>query len=181
MRLIMRWTNSCAPLFAAIFPLGLFGCAHGENHWREDGPSKMSDWRTPTEIDIRENHQASAPRARGWDASHVAAVDGTVTHWPLYMEDPFVDKGSGNNPFEPFETGVNEYRVGWEDLLAIPYGHARYTLNYLLMPLSAIVTPPWTVMESDGFISRQALGYDHDATPQETERTEPQMNADERR
>ena len=176
----MPWTNSCVGLCAAIFPLALFGCAHAENHWREDGSSKMTNWRTPTELDIRENHLPSEQRARGWQAAHVVAVDGTVMHWPQYMEDPFVDKGSGNNPFEPFESGLNEYRVGWEDLFAIPYGHARYTLNYLLMPVSAIVRPPWTVMESDGFISRQALGYDHDATAQQ-ERTEPQMNADERR
>jgi hypothetical protein len=33
------------------------------------------------------------------------------------------------------------------------------------MPVSLIVTPPWTVMESDGELSEQALGYDHDAQP----------------
>jgi hypothetical protein len=30
-------------------------------------------------------------------------------------------------------------------------------------PVSAVVTPPFTLMGSDGVLSRQALGYDHDA------------------
>jgi hypothetical protein len=33
-----------------------------------------------------------------------------------------------------------------------------------MLPVSAVVTPPCMLMESDGQLSRQALGYDHDAT-----------------
>lgn len=178
MRSIIQWTNSRLGLCAAIAALALSGCAHTPNPWREDGPSTQVDWRTPTEIDIIENHKPGEQRVREWQAMNVAAVDGTVTHWPLYFEDPFEDKGSGNSPFDPYRSGANEYKVGWEDFFAIPYTHARYTLNYLLLPFSAIVTPPWTVMESDGFISRQRLGYDHDATRHAKEK-QPEMGTDE--
>jgi hypothetical protein len=76
-------------------------------------------------------------------------------HGPLYFEDPFEDKGT-----------TYEHRLGWEDWFAMPYSYARYTLNWLALPVSMIVTPPWTAMESDGRLSKQLLGYDHDAVPQ---------------
>lgn len=55
----------------------------------------------------------------------------------------------------------------------------------MLLPASAVVTPPWTVMVSDGQISRQLLGYDHDAEPlarvrtrfDELERSDPVIEA----
>lgn len=145
--------------------LAATGCAHVENHYREDGPARLTDWRTPSEIDVRERCEPVAPRVRAWEATHAAPVDGVVTHWPLYLEDPFEDQGSGNSPLDPRPSGVNEYRLGWEDWLALPYGHARWTMNWLAFPVSAIVTPPWTLMASDGRLSRQALGFDHDAAP----------------
>ncbi len=91
---------------------------------------------------------------------HVAS--GVVEHGPLYFEDPFVDKGAGRT--EQTDPG-NVYRLGWEDWVALPYGYARHVLNLVALPVSAVVTPPWTRMESDGHLSRQILGYDHDATP----------------
>jgi len=91
-----------------------------------------------------------------------APETGAVTHWPLYFEDPFVDKGHGRTDAT---TPHNVYHLGWEDWLAIPYGAARFTGNWLALPISAIVTPPWTPMESDGKLSKQLLGYDHYAFP----------------
>jgi hypothetical protein len=49
--------------------------------------------------------------------------------------------------------------------VAAPYSYGRYYLNLVALPVSAVVTPPWTAMESDGRLSEQLLGYDHDATP----------------
>jgi hypothetical protein len=86
-------------------------------------------------------------------------VDGATRHWPTYFEDPFEDKGAGRE-------GRNQHYIGWEDYVALPYCYARFTLNWLGFPVSAIVTPPWTVMVSDGRVSRQALGHDHDAAPE---------------
>jgi len=132
----------------------LFGCAHVPNQWREDGPSVDAKLESPSESDIRANYEPAELRHRDWETVTVSAASGAVTHWPLYFEDPFEDKGHGRS----------DYRLGWEDYVAMPYGYARYTLNWLFFPVSTITTPPWTLMESDGVLSRQALGYDHDAT-----------------
>jgi hypothetical protein len=135
------------------------GCAHVPNQWREDGPSAGADLQSPTVADIRTRYEPAELRRRDWEPRTVSAESGAVTHWPLYFEDPFEDKGHGRS----------DYRLGWEDYVAMPYGYARYTLNWLLFPASVIVTPPWTPMESDGILSRQALGYDHDAAPADQE------------
>jgi len=142
------------PICAVLF---LAGCAHVPNQWREDGPATTESWDSPTARDVMANHSPAAERHRAWDAVDTAPADGKITHWPLYIEDPFVDKGAGRE-------GLDTYHIGWEDYVALPYCYARYTLNWLAMPVSAVVTPPWTLMESDGVLSKQALGYDHDAT-----------------
>lgn len=140
----------------------LAGCAHVPNHFREDGPSATADWDSPTVADLRAQYQPAPVRQRGWPATTVAAESGAVIHWPLYFEDPFEDKGHGRTDrTHPHDV----YRGGWEDYVAFPYCFARFTANWLLLPVSAIVTPPWTLMESDGQLSRQILGYDHDAVP----------------
>jgi len=131
----------------------LFGCSHVPNQWREDGPSVDAKLESPSESDIRANYEPAELRHRDWETTTVSAESGAVTHWPLYLEDPFEDKGHGRG----------DYRLGWEDYVGMLYGYSRYTLNWLVFPVSAIVTPPCTLMESDGILSRQALGYDHDA------------------
>jgi len=133
------------------------GCAQVPNQWREDGPATTQEWESPTSKDLRARFAPAEPRCRQWEAITTAAESGAVTHWPLYFEDPFVDKGAGRR-------GLDKYRLGWEDCVALPYCYARFTLNWLMFPVSAVVTPPWTLMASDGRLSRQALGYDHDAT-----------------
>ncbi|MBU0639683.1 MAG: hypothetical protein KKB50_12525 [Planctomycetes bacterium] len=162
---------------AASLPLVVAaGCSHVPNQWREDGPSTTANWDSPTAADVKGRFEPAGERSRGWDAARVASADGTVTHWPLYFEDPFEDKGAGRG----------EYRWGWEDFVAMPYCYSRFTLNWLMLPVSAIVTPPWTLMESDGVLSKQLLGYDHDATragsgvSESTARTEPAAEPVER-
>ena len=133
----------------------LFGCSHVPNQWREDGPSVDAKLESPSESDIRANYEPAQQRQRDWQPVTVSAESGAVTHWPLYFEDPFEDKGHGRS----------DYRLGWEDYVAMPYCYARYTLNWLMFPASAVITPGWLLMESDGVLSEQALGYDHDAAP----------------
>jgi hypothetical protein len=142
-----------SPLVAALL---LVGCAHVPNQWIEDGPATTETWESPTAVDLRANHTPAQQRHRDWETSSLAAEPVVGTHWPLYFEDPFVDKGHGRE-------GLNRYHIGWEDYVALPYCYARFTLNWLMLPLSATVTPPCVLMESDGRLSRQALGYDHDA------------------
>jgi len=143
----------------------LAGCAMSINHFRETGPSTEMAWDSPTTADVKARYEPGPPRHRDWEAATVAAESGVVRHWPLYTEDPFEDKGHGRtDATDPY----NVYRYGWEDFVALAYCPARFTLNWLALPVSAVVTPPWTILESDGFVSRQALGYDHDARRVET-------------
>jgi len=148
-----------------LLPFGLLlGCAEIPNQFVEDGPSRSMPLESPTAADVKARFEPAPQRTRDRELTVTAAENGAVTHWPLYMEDPFVDKGHGRA----------DYRLGWEDYVAMPYGISRHTLNWLLLPVSAAVQPPWTLMESDGMVSRQALGHDHDATyARRTELPEP--------
>lgn len=146
---------------SAALTLGVVAsCAHVPNQFREDGPSVTATWDSPTMADVKSQFEPTPPRQRPWPSATVPAESGAVVHWPLYFEDPFEDKGHGRtDESHPHDV----YRGGWEDYVALPYCYARFTANWLLLPVSAILTPPCTLMESDGRLSRQLLGYDHDA------------------
>lgn len=134
----------------------LCGCAGVPNHYIDDSPSAGADLESPTARQILASAVEREGRTRTWEPISTTAEDGSVQHWPLYFEDPFEDKGHGR-------TGADHYRLGWEDWLAMAYGYPRYTINWMFLPVSAIVQPPWQLMRSDGELSKQALGYDHDA------------------
>jgi len=102
---------------------------------------------------VRASGKTAEVRQRSWKASQARYAHGGVTHWPLWWEDPFEDQGS--------QDGV--FAWTWEDYLAWPYSFGRFLLNTMAWPVSAVVTPPGTVMISDGRLSRQALRCDHDA------------------
>ena len=115
----------------------------------------MCHYNTPTAQDVRANYPPAPLEVRDeWPPLTYGPASGIVTHWPLYFEDPFVDKGAGRtdctNP-------RNVYRLGWEDFVAAPYGLGRHIVNWMFLPASAVVTPPWTVMASDGKLSRRWL------------------------
>ncbi|MFH0982322.1 MAG: hypothetical protein V2A79_12385 [Planctomycetota bacterium] len=129
------------------------GCSELVNPLVDDLPA-TGEVSTASVTGIRDAHATPAMRVRDYPPALASAHDGTVSHWPLWWEDPFVDKGSEDGRFAWTE----------EDCLAIPYGLGRFLLNIMGWPVSAVVTPPPTVMGSDGVLSRQALGYDHDAT-----------------
>jgi len=169
---VLLWPGLCAGLVLAL----CVGCAHTPNHYREEGPSATAEWDSPTTTDVKTRFEPSPRRQRGWEPTTVAAESGAIVHWPLYFEDPFEDKGHGRtDATHPH----NVYRLGWEDYFAILYSEARFTANWLFLPVSAVVTPPWTPMESDGVLSRQALGYDHDAARLGHAETEPAVPTDE--
>ena len=138
------------------------GCTSVPNQYADDGPAAVHPLKSPTSADVKARFTAAPPRQRDWDLVTVGPEPQAVTHWPLYFEDPFEDKGT---------TYAN--RLGWEDWVAMPYCYVRYTLNWLMLPVSAVVTPPWTLMESDGNLSQQALGPDHDAARAGHDQGEP--------
>jgi len=139
--------------------LGLFaGCAVNPNQFREDGPAAGAQLESETARDVYARFQPSRLQPRDWKPNQAVVENGSVVHGPTYMENPFVDKGHGR-------TGRNVYYIGWEDLVSALYDYPRFTVNWLGIPVSLIATPPWTPLKSDGELSRQALGYDHDAAP----------------
>jgi hypothetical protein len=157
----MRWehqTNSSTRIVLALL-MGVclatvFGCAHTINPFVDDTAS-LQDATNASERSVREADRAPVIRRREWEQSDTVYASGAVIHWPLWFEDPFEDKGSEDGQF------------AWtaEDYIAWPYSFGRFLLNTMAWPVSAVVTPPGTPMVSDGRLSRQVLGMDHDAIP----------------
>ncbi len=160
-RLAMSALGTTTVVLAAL----LAGCSKNEgmsllpDQWNENGPATTADYDTPTASVVFATRAPAPSRSRPWNGMHAHPDLTPATHWPLYFEDPFEDKGAGRE-------GRNKYHTGWEDVVATPYGLARFLLNTAAFPVSTAVTPPWTVMESDGRVSKQLLGPDHDAVPE---------------
>lgn len=76
---------------------------------------------------------------------------GTVTHGPLYFQDPYEG------------TGSDDGRFAWsgEDYFCWLYGPSRFLLNTAFFPVSAAVTPPWHLMESDARADRPGRNSGH--------------------
>lgn len=139
--------------FGPVLTLLLGGCSLMVDPYHDEYVTHPTDTGTASVNEARAAAITPALRDRGHAPTERSAESGTVTHGPLYFEDPFEDKGSEDGQFA--WTG--------EDYLQMFYWRARFLLNGIALPVSAVVTPPWTVMASDGELSRQALGYDHDA------------------
>ncbi len=162
---ISMWLNRQSTIDNRRFPAGgialatiaffLGGCSLMVCPFHDEFVVHPVDTTTGSVNGVRGSGLAAALRERGHEPTERHAESGTVTHGPLYFEDPFEDKGSEDGQFA--WTG--------EDYLQIFYWRGRFLLNGIAFPVSAVVTPPWTVMCSDGRLSRQALGYDHDAEP----------------
>lgn len=169
-----RYRALATSCLCAVVPVCLLsGCAHVENQFREDGPAVDAEWNSPTAADVYARFEPAAARMRPWEVTPTQSESGAVTHGPDYFQDPFEDQGAAAAPVGGSPSALSgeitgrgrEHRIDWVDAFATPYGYARYTLNGLFLPVSMVVTPPWTEMESDGVLSEQALGPDHDPAP----------------
>lgn len=113
---------------------------------------------TPSATGVREaNVTARTIRPLG-EAKTVRAKSGVVIHGPLYFEDPVEESGSDDGQFA----------ITHEDFFAFWSMAFRFPLNTVLLPISALITPPSTVMASDGALSRKVSGQMYDATPLQT-------------
>lgn len=130
------------------------GCASVPNYYADDSPASIHILESPTSVDVAKRFERSEQRHRDWETRFAAPRPGRVVHWPLWFEDPFVDRGA-----------TYSNRLGWEDWAAAPYCYGRFLVNGVGLPVSMVMQPPWMLMESDGRLSRQVLGYDHDAIP----------------
>lgn len=157
---------ACPPVLSVVlFAAFAGGCQLMVNPFKDE----LAGQRVMTTASVEGARAATVTptvRQRDYTPFELHAEPDGVTHGPLYFEDRFEDKGS--------EDG----RFAWtgEDYWQLFYWRGRFLLNTVFFPVSAVVTPPWTVMESDGRLSRQELGYDHDAErwvePEEEQPTE---------
>lgn len=163
-------TLSKYKILTAIALSGLFlgACAQVNDPWKDSSVAINEDMHTPSADAYTKGGPAEISETRRvWPASSVEAHNGAVTHWPLWFEDPFEDRGNTDVamkcPDLERDLPDNVFAVNWVDYFDIAYGPARQVLNIVGWPVSAVVTPPGTLMESDGHISRGLWGYDFDS------------------
>ena len=124
----------------------------GINPWCDDSISQDT-WTTPSEQGVFNSGHNAVLRQRNVEQSEAPLAIAGVPHYPLWWEDEFEDKGDGDGKFA----------VTWIDYAASPACYARWLLNTVAWPASAVVTPPGTPMVSDGVI-----GQFHDAAKGES-------------
>lgn len=164
-------------LAAMLAALG--GCAHSNDPFKDPGEAIRVELTTPNAEGFAGRAEFGRPLRRQWPETEVAAKEGDVSHWPLWWEDPFEDKGNaaprgnetaGGLDLDPVDT---EFAWSWVDYLHIAYGPGRMLLNTVSWPISAIVTHPGKLMASDGRISKGLIWYDHDARPVDSLEVDP--------
>lgn len=129
-----------AVTLAACLMVPLIGCqAPGVHPWRDDSISPDA-YGSATSGFILAAQEEPAVRVRDVPPTQALRVREGVPHWPLWWEDPFEDQGDNDGQFA----------WTWQDYFNMPYAPARYLLNTVAFPVSAIVTPPGTPMVSDG-------------------------------
>lgn len=157
----------------AVCIVGALGCAHINNTHKDSSAVIDEELTTPSAEGHKGKAEFGRPYCRSWAQSEAASVNGAVTHWPLWFEDSFEDKGNGFLSADDRDAPDNAYVVTWVDYLHILYGPGRMALNIAAWPVSAVVTPPGTLMESDGRISKGILWYEHDAARSDSVTREP--------
>jgi hypothetical protein len=167
--------NSRCPMAGGVLCLILLaGCAHINNPY-EDSSAMIDEELTTTSTQgyMAEAKSTGRPPGRTWSGSSVHYTNGSVTHWPLWFEDPFEDKGNGYRPVADRDAPDNVFCWNWVDYLHMGYGPARELLNIGGFPASAIITPPGTLMVSDGHIDKDWSGYNFDDTRADSATREP--------
>ena len=138
---------------AVIILIGLVtGCTQWSNPWRDDSPATATATTASVQVVRAVSAEGMRPN-RGFVHAAIAPTSGAVTHGPLYWSDPYEDRIS------------NDVRFCWtgEDYWAAYYGIGCNMVNTILWPVYAVVTPPDTVMVSDGVSERQWPGWNRDS------------------
>lgn len=168
---VVRRVAVCVTVFAA---LGFVGCAHVNNPYKDSSAVIDDEMTTPSAEGYKGRTEFGQATRRDIAASEVRYENGAVSHWPLWFEDPFEDKGNRYVAVADRDAPDNEFAWNWVDYFHIPYGPGRmFFVNTAGYPISAIVTPPGTLMESDGHIDKNLLNYDHDAKRSDSVNREP--------
>lgn len=157
----------------ALLAIGLSGCAHVNNPYKDSSAHINNEMTTPSAEGYRGHSEFGKSKRRSGPVNEVRYENGAVSHWPLWWEDPFEDKG--NRTVEPADRDLpdDHFAWNWVDYFCMAYGPARFLLNTAAWPISAVVTPPGTLMESNGRMDKGLLGYDHDAKRSDSVNREP--------
>lgn len=135
-----------------VATVAVCGCNEYINPWTDE--MIPQEYVTTTSVEsARAATEPALAASRSFQPTHANPQDGTVGHFPLWFEDPFEDRGSDDGQFA----------MTAEDYFAMPYGLSRFLLNWMFVPVSAVVQAPVPLMGSDGITSRQFLGLDHDS------------------
>ena len=155
------------------------GCVQQLNDpWKDSSAVIDQDMKTPSSVAYQGPSEfGHAHKRLSWSAATVHYENGSVTHWPLWFEDPFEDRGNTDvamsDPAAERDLPDNVFAWNWVDYFHLGYGPARELVNIGGWPISAVVTPPGTLMESDGRISKGLVWYDHDAKRSDPNHREP--------
>jgi len=153
------------------------GCAHLNDPFRDSGAAINGDMTTPSAEGFSARTQKSSALRRSSEPAVVFYSNGAVTHWPLWFEDPFEDRGNTDvtmrDPAKERDLPDNVFAWNWVDYFDLAYSPARYMVNLVAFPASAIVLPPGALMESDGRISRSWQGYAFDEQRSDSASREP--------
>ncbi len=114
------------------------------NPWRDDSIPASSYGTASSEAVLAANAAPAVRTRQDMPLSQAPGASGAVPHYPLWWEDPFEDQGDKDAQFA----------VTWQDYFDMPYGLARFMLNTMGWPASAVVTLPGTPMVSDGVVGK---------------------------
>lgn len=149
------------------------GCAHVNDPFKDSSLYIDAEMNTASAEGYRAAPEFRTVVLRESPHNEVRYENGTVTHWPLWFEDPFEDKGNGVTDESDRDAPDNEFAWNGADYLHILYGPGRFILNAAAWPVSVVVRHPGMLMESDGRISKGIWWYDHDAQPSDSVNREP--------
>ncbi len=162
-----------ASSLAIVATFAVVGCAHVNDPYKDSSGAIDADMTTASAEGFRGKAEFPASHCRNPRQETVLAENGAVSHWPLWFEDPFEDKGNETATPADRDAPDNHFAVTWVDYAHILYGPARMSVNLASLPISMAVTPPGTLLESDGRIDKGLLWYDHDAMRADSVTREP--------
>jgi hypothetical protein len=162
-------------LGATLAIIGALGCAPMANDpFKDAGAAVEPEMTTASMVAYQGQSEFGRPYRRLWEPDQVYMETGVVTHWPLWWEDPFEDHGNRFHQVDDRDEVDVVFAWNWVDYMHMMYGPTRFIINTGGWPVSAVVTPPGTPMESDARIDAGGLGvYDHDAKRSDLTRREP--------
>lgn len=176
MRFKILLKSSVASCFCGAMLLAVVSstaCSHLNDPFKDSSATIDAEMTTASAEGYKGKREFYVPLHRRGAMTQVCYENGSTTHWPLWFEDPFEDKG--NDVTDPNDRDPIDHYFAWTwvDFLHMGYGPGRLLLNTVLYPASAVVTPPGTLMESDGRLDKNIAGYDHDAKRSDSATREP--------